>query len=221
MKVSRLQLGVYNINGNQQPFCLYLFPLVASSQNDHDISSRNTIYSPFYRLRDIDAIFFESFTDFVFKSGKIPQIYFDTPGYCFYERSGDIFLAARAVGETATRLGNHLLAEYCKYEKEDIISGMADRLLNDVPLLIRMSPPAEAEFEFYAVDSPASHLHLPPITSSPRNYASSPTNHDNSRNQSLYNNFVPLIDEKKRMSFDTITNGPNNCNNDSPYSSER
>ncbi|CAG8521382.1 7424_t:CDS:2 [Diversispora eburnea] len=209
MKVSRLQLGVYNINGNQQPFCLYLFPLVASSQNDQETSSRTTIYSPFYRLRDIDAIFFESSTDFIFKSGKIPQIYFDTPGYCFYERSGDIFLAARAVGETATRLGNHLLAEYCKYEKDNIISGMADRLLNDVPLLTRMFPPAEAEFEFYSVNSP-----------SPRNYTSSlradsPTNNDNSQNQSL----VPLIDGKKRMSFDTITNSPENNNiDDTRYS---
>ncbi|RHZ80287.1 hypothetical protein Glove_137g55 [Diversispora epigaea] len=211
MKVSRLQLGVYNINGNQQPFCLYLFPLVASSsQNDQVASSRTTIYSPFYRLRDIDAIFFESSTDFIFKSGKIPQIYFDTPGYCFYERSGDIFLAARAVGETATRLGNHLLAEYCKYEKDNIISGMADRLLNDVPLLTRMFPPAEAEFEFYSVNSP-----------SPRNYTSniqslqagSPTNNDNSLNQSSCTNLISLIDGKKRMSFDTITNSPENSNN--------
>ncbi|CAG8449625.1 2978_t:CDS:2, partial [Acaulospora colombiana] len=198
MKVTRLQLGVYNGQGNQQPFCLYLFPLVASSQQD--MSPKTTIHSPFYRLRDIDTIFFESPTEFMFKTGKIPKIYFDTPGYCFYERSGDIFLSARAVGETATRLGNHLLAEFCKYGREDIISGMADRLLSDITILSRMAP-AEAEFEFFSISSPC----LP--TFSPRSdygsHVGSPSNLG-SPTKSPHLIPPPPVSGKKRMSFEEI-----------------
>ncbi|CAG8684731.1 3243_t:CDS:2, partial [Acaulospora morrowiae] len=196
MKVTRLQLGVYNGQGNQQPFCLYLFPLVASLQNEQDTNPKTMIHSPFYRLRDIDTIFFESNTEFMFKTGKIPQIYFETPGYCFYERSGDIFLSARAVGETATRLGNHLLAEFCKYGKEDIISGMADRLLSDITILSRMAP-AEAEFEFFSVDSPC-----PPTTSDHGSRVGSQNNSSSPMQTSHLS--PPPVNGKKRMSFEEI-----------------
>src|SRR5688500_3062796 len=105
MKITKLQLGKY---ANQQSFCLYLFPSSPSSvvsspkqqqqpqqKYGQNISSRTltttttptTIYQPFYKLRDIDIIFFESSVGHLSNSGKIPQIYFDTPGYCFYERS--------------------------------------------------------------------------------------------------------------------------------------
>ncbi|CAI2177256.1 3004_t:CDS:2 [Funneliformis geosporum] len=157
MKVTKLQLGVY---ANRQPFCLYLFPLVATPPSP----SRTTVYQLFYRLRDIDVIFFESQIGFIYNSGKIPQIYFDTPGYCFYERSGDIYLAARAISETGTRLGNHLLAEFCKYGRSDIISGMADKLLESVD--ISRASAVEAEFEFFTADSsfPLANIELPPIS---------------------------------------------------------
>ncbi|CAH1764932.1 3363_t:CDS:2 [Entrophospora sp. SA101] len=168
MKITKLQLGKY---ANQQSFCLYLFPSSPSSvvsspkqqKYGQNTSSRaltttttpTTIYQPFYKLRDIDIIFFESSVGHISNSGKIPQIYFDTPGYCFYERSsGEMFLAACALSETASRLGNHLLVEFCKLGKPEILSGMADRLLDNVP--ISRVLPIEDESELLTITDPNS-----------------------------------------------------------------
>ncbi|CAG8610071.1 6539_t:CDS:2 [Paraglomus brasilianum] len=149
MQVTRLQFGVYS---NQQPFCLYLFPLVATSL-DTNSSPTQPIYQPFYRLRDIDAIFFNASVGYIYDSGHIPHVYFDTPGYCFYERSGDVYLSSRALNETALRMGNMLLAEFCKLSRDEIRAGAADRLLKKAKVPIIKSLYVEAEFEFVAIDS--------------------------------------------------------------------
>jgi hypothetical protein len=210
MKVTKLQLGVYT---GQQPFCLYLFPLVASSSlNGQDLPSKTT-HQPFYRLRDIDAIFFESQAiGYIYNSGKIPRVYFDTPGYCFCERSGDIYLAARAISETGTRLGNHLLAEFCKYGRSEIMSGMADKLLESVD--INRTPIVEAEFEFVTVDSIVAHTSYTPTTSpipndTPR--IRSPNNF----NSSISNGHLspPPTNGRKRMSLEAVLDNDNNTNN--------
>ncbi|CAG8653152.1 2140_t:CDS:2, partial [Dentiscutata heterogama] len=213
MKVTRLQLGVYSVQGNQQPFCLYLFPLVASSSHGQDIPSRATIHSPFYRLRDIDAIFFNSENDYLSKSGLIPQAYIETPGYCFHERSGDIFLAARAISDTATRLGNLLLAEFAKLGKSDIISGVADRYLREVSIvLVTHEPLIEAEFEFFIADSSSSKS---PITYSPSQIPqtqSSPKNDTNSPPSSS-----SQVSGRKRMSLEEVLDNDNDRENDRVY----
>jgi hypothetical protein len=212
MKVTRLQLGVY---ANQQPFCLYLFPLVASSSS---VSSPNgqgspsrTTHQPFYRLRDIDVIFFESQAiGYTYNTGKIPRIYFDTPGYCFYERSGDIYLAARAISETGTRLGNHLLAEFCKYGRSEIISGMADKLLESVD--ITRTPVIEADFELVTVDSVAAQASYTPTTSPISNntpHIESPSNLSTS-NRNLS---PPPTNGRKRMSLEEVLDNDDNTNN--------
>ncbi|CAG8632750.1 8287_t:CDS:2, partial [Racocetra fulgida] len=210
MKVTRLQLGVYSIQGNQQPFCLYLFPLVASSPHGQDISSRTTIYSPFYRLRDIDVIFFNSENDYVSKSGQIPQAYIETPGYCFHERSGDIFLSTRAISDTATRLGNLLLAEFAKLGKSDIISGVADRYLREVSInLMTREPLIESEFEFFIADPSSksaisySPSQIPQIQSSPKSVTNSPNSSQ--------------ISGRKRMSLEEVLDNDNNRENDRIY----
>ncbi|CAG8595186.1 16738_t:CDS:2 [Cetraspora pellucida] len=212
MKVTRLQLGVYSVQGNQLPFCLYLFPLVASSPQGQDISSRTTIHSPFYRLRDIDAIFFNSENDYVSKSGQIPQAYIETPGYCFHERSGDLFLAARAISDTATRLGNLLLAEFAKLGKSDLISGVADRYLREVSInLMTREPLIEAEFEFFIADSsskPAisySTSQTPQIHSSPKSDTNSPPSSSSQ------------ISGRKRMSLEEVLDNDDDRENDRMY----
>lgn len=214
MKVTRLQLGVY---ANQQQFCLYLFPLVVSpsvsSSNGQDALPSRTTYQPFYRLKDIDVIFFESqATGYIYNSGKIPRVYFDTPGYCFYERSGDIYLAARAISETGTRLGNHLLAELCKYGRSEIISGMADKLLENVD--ITRTPIVESELEIVTVDSiVAQSSHTPtmspisnntPHVKSPKNLGSSTSNGHLS---------PPPTNGRKRMSLEEVLDNDDNSNN--------
>ncbi|RIA92788.1 hypothetical protein C1645_46652 [Glomus cerebriforme] len=209
MKVTRLQLGVY---ANQQPFCLYLFPLVTSSpsvssQNGQDSPSRTT-HQLFYRLRDIDAIFFESQEiGYILKSGKIPQIYFDTPGYCFRERSSDVYLAARAIKDTGTRLGNHLLAEFCKYSQTEIISGMANKLLESVD--VTRTSVLDAEFEFIPLDSTYTPTTSPisnntPLIRSPNNLNSSTSNGHLS---------PPPTNGRKRMSLEAVLDNDDNTNN--------
>jgi hypothetical protein len=161
MQVTRLQLGVYS---NQQPFCLYLFSLVPSSPAGEPAAPQDAprgIYQPFYRLRDIDIVFFQTNPGYVYTSGKIPQVYFDTPGYVFYERSGDVYLSARALGDAAAQLQNHALQKLCQLGKSEILAGSADELLSNV-LTVRR-PYAEAEFEFAASDFPVAPP--PPSTS--------------------------------------------------------
>ncbi|CAG8565105.1 hypothetical protein C2G38_2180060 [Gigaspora rosea] len=212
MKVTRLQLGVYSIQGNQQPFCLYLFPLVASSPHGQEISSR-TIHSPFYRLRDIDAIFFNSENEYMLKSGQIPQAYIETPGYCFHERSGDIFLAARAISDTATRLGNLLLAEFAKLGKSDIISGVADRYLREVSIvLINREPLIEAEFEFFIAESSSSKPAISYSTSPTPQTQSSPKSDTNSPPSSSLQ-----VSGRKRMSLEEVLDNDNDRENDRMY----
>uniref|UniRef100_A0A1D1YUQ4 Uncharacterized protein n=1 Tax=Anthurium amnicola TaxID=1678845 RepID=A0A1D1YUQ4_9ARAE len=207
MKVIRLQLGVY---ANQQPFCLYLFPLVASSpsvssQNGQDLPS----HQPFYRLRDIDAIFFESHeTGYILKSKKIPQIYFDTPGYCLHERSGDVYLAARAIKDTGTRLGNHLLAEFCKYSQAEIILGMADKLLENANIT-RTPGVLESEFEFFTLDSTYTPTSSPISSNTP--HIRSPNN----LNPSTSNGHLspPPMIGRKRMSLEAVLDNDDNTDN--------
>lgn len=203
MKVTKLQIGVY---ANQQPFCLYLFPLVAASPS----LSAPTVqdfpsHQPFYRLRDIDAIFFESNeTGYILKSRGIPQIYFDTPGYCFYERSGDVYLAARAISDTGTRLGNPLLAEFCKYGRNEITSGMADKLLESVDVT-RTPSVLDIEFEFFAVNAPT----MSPISNNTPHIRS-----PNNLNSSTSNGHLspPPTNGRKRMSLEAVLDNDDNTN---------
>ncbi|CAG8664129.1 12370_t:CDS:2, partial [Racocetra persica] len=174
------------------------------------ISSRTTIYSPFYRLRDIDVIFFNSENDYVSKSGQIPQAYIETPGYCFHERSGDIFLSTRAISDTATRLGNLLLAEFAKLGKSDIISGVADRYLREVSInLMTREPLIESEFEFFIAD-PSSKSAISFPTSQIPQIQSSPKSVTNSPNSSQ-------ISGRKRMSLEEVLDNDNDRENDRIY----
>lgn len=203
MKVTKLQIGVY---ANQQPFYLYLFPLVAASPS---LSSPTVqefpSHQPFYRLRDIDAIFFESNeTGYIFKSRGIPQIYFDTPGYCFYERSGDVYLAARAISDTGTRLGNPLLAEFCKYGRKEITSGMADKLLESVDVT-RTPGVLDIEFEFFTLNTPT----MSPISNNTPHIRS-----PNNLNSSTSNGHLspPPTNGRKRMSLEAVLDNDDNTN---------
>ncbi|CAG8436935.1 7630_t:CDS:2 [Ambispora gerdemannii] len=165
MLLTRLQLGVY---ANQQPFCLYLFPVVQSPlpSQEGPLSQFRTDSSQHtqecYRLRDIDVIFFESRVGYIYNSGKIPKMYFDMPGHCFQEHSGDLYLSTRALNSTATRFGNHLLAEFCKLGKQEILAGHADRILNSVS--ISRGSFIEAEFEFFSMDSRNNIIPSPTLT---------------------------------------------------------
>ncbi|GET01745.1 hypothetical protein RCL_jg7600.t1 [Rhizophagus clarus] len=204
MKVTRLQIGVY---ANQQPFYLYLFPLVVSSPLLSSPTGQNfPTHQLFYRLKDIESIFFESNErDYMYNSGKIPQIYFDTPGYCFHERSGDIYLAARAISETGTSLGNHLLAEFCKYGRKEIISGIADKLLESVDVTRTL----DVEFEFFTLDSTYTPTMSPISNNTP--HIRSPSN----LNSSTPNGHLspPPTNGRKRMSLEAVLDNDDNTNN--------
>nr|CAG8500852.1 5639_t:CDS:2 [Entrophospora candida] len=219
MKITKLQLGKY---ANQQSFCLYLFPSSPSSvvsspkqqKYGQNTSSRalsttttpTTIYQPFYKLRDIDIIFFESSVGHISNSGKIPQIYFDTPGYCFYERSsGEMFLAACALSETASRLGNHLLVEFCKLGKPEILSGMADRLLDNVP--ISRVLPIEDESELLTITDPNSiNQNHASVNQKAPIRANTPTTNigANLNYSSIKRNLSPPISGRKRIGVSTM-----------------
>ncbi|CAJ0758259.1 7572_t:CDS:2 [Entrophospora sp. SA101] len=223
MKITKLQLGKY---ANQQSFCLYLFPSSPSSvvsspkqqKYGQNTSSRaltttttpTTIYQPFYKLRDIDIIFFESSVGHISNSGKIPQIYFDTPGYCFYERSsGEMFLAACALSETASRLGNHLLVEFCKLGKPEILSGMADRLLDNVP--ISRVLPIEDESELLTITDPNSiNQNHASVNQKAPIRANTPTTNigANLNYNSIKRNLSPPISGRKRMSVEAQVPSP-------------
>nr|CAG8489937.1 8437_t:CDS:2 [Entrophospora candida] len=223
MKITKLQLGKY---ANQQSFCLYLFPSSPSSvvsspkqqKYGQNTSSRalsttttpTTIYQPFYKLRDIDIIFFESSVGHISNSGKIPQIYFDTPGYCFYERSsGEMFLAACALSETASRLGNHLLVEFCKLGKPEILSGMADRLLDNVP--ISRVLPIEDESELLTITDPNSiNQNHASVNQKAPIRANTPTTNigANLNYSSIKRNLSPPISGRKRMSVEAQVPSP-------------
>ncbi|KAG9298828.1 hypothetical protein G9A89_015849 [Geosiphon pyriformis] len=211
MQVSRIMLGVY---ANQQPFCLYLFPwenfMSSLEQNSSSqmISTIKGTQKPFYRLRDIDRIFFESSVGYIYNSGKIPQKFFATEGSCFYEESGDIYLSANALSNTATRLGNHLLAEFCKLSKLEILSGMADCLLNSVS--ITRVPFIEGEFEFIASNSKSKSLSpLESFTPAPKEDCTN-SNHKFLPSDRL--NPPALGNIRKRMSVEEVLDNCNSSN---------
>ncbi|CAG8477341.1 7564_t:CDS:2 [Ambispora leptoticha] len=157
--VTRLQLGVY---ANQQPFCLYSFPIPPQEGSLSPIRADSQQTQGFYRLRDLDVLFFESRVGYIYNSGKIPKVYFDTPGYCVQECSGDLYLSARALNSTATRLGNRLLAEFCKLGRQEILAGHAEHLLNSIS--ISRGPFVETEFEFVPMDSRNNIIPSPTLT---------------------------------------------------------
>ena len=157
MIVRRLNVGTYS---NQLPFCVYLFPApqqepLPSPQFNRRTAQREPQLQAAYRLRDIDVLFCDKQPGYVYSCGKIPPVFTETPGHLFKEQNGDVYLSARAIGETATRLGNHFLAEFCRLDRSDFFSGSADRLLGSITKLTRV-PIHESEYEFNSSSSPRS-----------------------------------------------------------------
>ncbi|KAL1920633.1 uncharacterized protein VTP21DRAFT_1010 [Calcarisporiella thermophila] len=156
MRIIRLQLGTYaDPTGTKHVFCLYLLPTSITH------SSTNSLFaSPAcYRLRDVDVLFFEAAPGKTLQSEKIPRVYVDQPGHLFVDRCGERYLSAYALAETAVKMGNYLLAEFCQFSRADFYSGTADRLLQTIQGLSRL-PLIETEEEFSPV-IPPEHTPLP------------------------------------------------------------
>ncbi|KAI8916773.1 hypothetical protein DFJ77DRAFT_354520 [Powellomyces hirtus] len=60
-------------------------------------------------------------------------------------KSQDIYMSATAVGDTAKRLGNYLLAEFCTLSRDQIKGGVADEMLRSVPGFQWKQPFTESE----------------------------------------------------------------------------
>ncbi|RUS12458.1 hypothetical protein BC937DRAFT_87843 [Endogone sp. FLAS-F59071] len=156
MKIVKLHIAEY---ATQRPFCLFHFPLPVTpplqspSQQQteaHSLASP-TSFVTFYRLADIDVIFFDTAPGYLYHSGKIPAAYLESAGYFVRDQTGDAYLAAKALAEIAVKLSNYLLADFCKLTKDDILSGAADRLLSELPTLRRLPHMKEMEEDFEPV----------------------------------------------------------------------
>lgn len=147
MKIAKIQLGTY---ANLQPFCVYQIPLALvpafNSATRTPITPTDAVAS-FYKLRDLDILFFESAPGHLYTSNKIPRHYFEIPGQIYRDSKGDLYLIASGVCDVAAKANNHLLAEFAKLSPSDILAGAADTLLSQVKLQ-RLDYYAETEDEF-------------------------------------------------------------------------
>ncbi|RUP17895.1 hypothetical protein BC936DRAFT_139408 [Jimgerdemannia flammicorona] len=156
MKIVKLHLADY---ATHRPFCLFHFPLPVTppllspsqQQTDAQAPASPTSFVTFYKLADIDVIFCDAAPGHLYHSGEIPAPYLESAGYFIRDQTGDAYLAAKALSEVAEKLGNYLLADFCKLTKDEILSGAADKLLSKIPVLRRVQFLKETEEEFEPV----------------------------------------------------------------------
>jgi hypothetical protein len=147
MKVQRLHLGK---SENGSPFYLYQIPSSSSSEN-----STNS----FYQVDIIEALFFDKESRLV---DYVPRQYFNSDG-CYYYKTdqGNSYLLAQAIGEAAVKLNKYLLAEICKLKRQDVLTGVADTLLESVGRLTKAEKYAEDDHDMPLVPATPPYDLLP------------------------------------------------------------
>ncbi|KAJ3170572.1 hypothetical protein HDU88_008473 [Geranomyces variabilis] len=162
MRVVKLKIGVYFQAQQGHSFCIYYFPqrssassAAAGSGNGGGAPQASSTGSPghsnaetsFFRVRDLDAIFFNEDPGHIQRSGKISASYLASSAHTFHENTGDLYLSAVAVADTAKRLGNYLLAEFVTLAKDQIYAGAGHEMLRGVPSFQWKQPFTEIEEE--------------------------------------------------------------------------
>ncbi|KAJ3161306.1 hypothetical protein HDU86_007088 [Geranomyces michiganensis] len=152
MRVVKLKIGVYFQAQQGHSFCIYYFPHRPSAAPPQASSSGSpalaaTAETSFFRVRDLDAIFFNEDPGHIQRSGKISASYLASSAHAFHENTGDLYLSAAAVADTAKRLGNYLLAEFVTLAKEQIYAGAGNEMLRSVPSFQWKQPFTETEEE--------------------------------------------------------------------------
>ncbi|KAJ3005599.1 hypothetical protein HKX48_000583 [Thoreauomyces humboldtii] len=148
MRITKLKIGVYFQAQQGYSFCVYFFPFSTSSsseQQHHASSSSPPSETNFYRLRDLDQLFFREEPGYITRSGKVPPAVLNSPVHTFRENTGDVYLSASAVGDAAKKLGNYMLAELCTLSREQIKTGVADEMLRSIAGLQWKQPFSETE----------------------------------------------------------------------------
>jgi hypothetical protein len=159
MKVQRLHLGK---SASGSAFYMYQIPTSSSSE---------TFRNSFYQVDIIESLFFDQESRLV---DYISPRYFQSEGCYYYKNEqGDKYLLAQAIGEAAVKLNKYLLAEICKLKREDVLTGVADKLLESVTRLTKAEQHVEDDYDMSLI--PASPpFDLRPVKPEP---ASPPLNH--------------------------------------------
>ncbi|KAJ3001227.1 hypothetical protein HKX48_002993, partial [Thoreauomyces humboldtii] len=141
MRVTRLDVGVYQHDSSTLwPFAVYFTP----PTTDPAFSSTGPSETGFFRLRDLDVLFFRESPGFIQRSGKVPPDTLRSSEHAFREvKRGDLFLSAGAVSDVAKKLGNYLLAEFCLVNRDQLKGGVAEEMLRSVTDLQQRKPYSE------------------------------------------------------------------------------
>ncbi|KAJ3079260.1 hypothetical protein HK102_003917 [Quaeritorhiza haematococci] len=145
MKVTKLKIGVYFYANMGSAFCIYVRTMSKpASSPSSTVKSHQT---NFFRLRDLDVMFFKQDPGFLLSSGKITVQYVQSPEHYFKENTGDIYMSAAAIADAAKRIGNHQLVDLCGLSKEQIMGGVADSIWKSIGGLSWKAPFPEFEEE--------------------------------------------------------------------------
>jgi len=127
MKVRQITIGTYSYKNKNYTFCLFQVPL---------FSDNKQIDVNFYRLIDLDVIFFENSPGYLLKSKKIPEEYFNSTSHHIKDNNGDDLFSSTAIAKAAEALDNKALSELCRYSYEQFDQGQADEIFQSVSKIL-------------------------------------------------------------------------------------
>ncbi|OUM65407.1 hypothetical protein PIROE2DRAFT_7617 [Piromyces sp. E2] len=137
MRVRKITVGTYSYNDKSHTFCLFQVPVYSEDR---------PILVNFYRLNDLDVIFFENSPGYLLKSNKIPEEYFKSPSHHIKDKNGDDLLSSTAIIRAAEALDNNSLADLCRFTYEQIDQGQADETFQSVSKILNWKPPFSKTF---------------------------------------------------------------------------
>ncbi|KAI9287659.1 hypothetical protein BC943DRAFT_358177 [Umbelopsis sp. AD052] len=156
------------------------------------MSSSENLRNSFYQVDIIEALFFDQESRLV---DYVSPQYFQSEGCYYYKNEqGDKYLLAQAIGEAAVKLNKYLLAEICKLKREDVLTGVADKLLESVTRLTKAEQHTEDDYDMSLTRAtppfdlhpvkpepespPPNHLGTPPSERTPKRRLNNPMSLD-------------------------------------------
>jgi len=137
MRVRKITVGTYSYGDKSHTFCLFQVPVYSEDR---------PILANFYRLNDLDVIFFENSPGYLLKSNKIPEEYLNSPSHHIKDKNGDDLLSSTAIVRAAEALNNNSLADLCRFTYEQIDQGQADETFQSVSKILNWKPPFSKTF---------------------------------------------------------------------------
>ncbi|KAI8826783.1 uncharacterized protein EV422DRAFT_10735 [Fimicolochytrium jonesii] len=140
MRIKRLTIGAYHQDSTVHAFSVYHSPSPAPGGVAPDVN--------FFRLQDLDAMFFRKDPGYIQSTGKISATFLSSPAHIIRDHAtGDVYISAAALEDTAKRLGNYLLAEVSSLTRDQVKTGVANDMLKSLDGFQSKQPFVEGEQE--------------------------------------------------------------------------